>query len=106
MSKIFVLANEPIAISSKLFGIKDAELVNNIDELKDKIMNLINEKERGIVMLTSDLYNKLDDSMKRTIAISNTPLFIVIPLYKEGKTDYMLREIVLKALGIDIMGLV
>jgi len=95
MSKIVVFGNEEFVLGFELVGIE----TYLIEELEEIISN--KESDIGIVVISSDDYEKLSLRIKNTISKLLKP--IVVILSEDDIKGNSLREKIISAMGVDLL---
>ncbi len=100
------MGNGTLSLGFKIAGVTEAHSVNDTSEAEAKLKSLIERGDVGIIIVTSSA-RKLVKDRKLSEAISGSimPIIIEIPELNENITEEdTLRQLILRAIGIDIAG--
>jgi V/A-type H+-transporting ATPase subunit F len=102
--KVAVVGSEPLQLGFKLAGVTRSFIVGTRDEAESKLRELMNEPDVGIIVFTSKAAKLITDrKLRLAMQTSVLPLFVEVPDYDEKTaSESMLRELILKAVGIDV----
>ena len=95
---IAVVGKSDFVVGFKLAGIRKTCEVKDEKELENKIRELLNDKDLGIIVLHSDDLKKLSPGLQRVIDESVEPTFIAIG----SKEEAGLRDKIKRAIGVDL----
>jgi vacuolar-type H+-ATPase subunit F/Vma7 len=104
--RIAYMGNGTLSLGFKIAGVTEAHSVNDTSEAEAKLKSLIERGDVGIIIVTSSA-RKLVKDRKLSEAISGSimPIIIEIPELNENITEEdTLRQLILRAIGIDIAG--
>lgn len=103
--KIAAIGSEPLALGFRLAGVTESYVVEKQDEAEAAIRKLLEGGDVGIIVVTSRIVNAIKDRrLYDTIMNSTLPLFMLVADYKDDMTaeEDTLRQLIIRALGIDI----
>lgn len=96
--EIAVVGSEKFVIGFRLAGIRNTHTVNNDEELKEKINELFDDENIGIIVVMDEDVSHLPESFRKKIFGSIKPIVIAIGKIEEVE----LRERIKHAVGIDL----
>lgn len=97
MKKVATLGSEAFTLGFQLSGIR--KIVNVDDDILDKIHELKQDKEIGIVIIDENILQKLESHDRSEIEDSVEPVFI--SLSTESSSDNI-RKLIIKSIGVDL----
>lgn len=105
MFSLKVITDYENAPGFELTGI-DVSKVNSSGEATDRVREIIDSKEEGIVILNQSFFDEFDDKFKKEIDSCNKPIFMTFPDIKgwgvqEPETKYV-SQLIQRALGYTI----
>ncbi|MGC8479609.1 MAG: V-type ATP synthase subunit F [Candidatus Micrarchaeia archaeon] len=101
--KIGFVGGEELKLGLKLVGIRNAFSVQDGQEAESKIGELMQNKEIGIIIISSKILHEIKDRrILNAIDTSILPLFVEVPDYGSNYTPDTLGRLILRAIGIDI----
>ena len=83
---VLVIARDEIDLGFRLAGVK-IHAVRNSEEAREKLVEQLDSKEYGIILLDDELTTDFDNEMEKRILESEFPLVMLIPLRKELKEE-------------------
>jgi vacuolar-type H+-ATPase subunit F/Vma7 len=92
MYKVLVIARDEIDLGFRLAGVK-THAVKNSEEAREKLVEQLDSKEYGIILLDDELTTDFDEQLEKRILESDFPLVMLIPLRKELKEEILEDEI-------------
>ena len=92
MYKVLVIVRDEIDLGFRLAGVK-THAVKNSEEAREKLVEQLDSKEYGIILLDNELTTDFDEPLERRIIESDFPLVMLIPLKKELKEEILEDEI-------------
>ncbi|MEA2070715.1 MAG: V-type ATP synthase subunit F [Asgard group archaeon] len=103
--KIVSLTNAQVAMGLRLGGIKECYIADNPPEAVDKLQELSNNKEIGIIIIDDDIarlhHKVIDDIRSRKGAFP-----IIVEIQSEAKKETTgldpLKDLIKRAIGVDI----
>lgn len=101
--KIAVVGEALLSTGFALSGVKSSYRAVTGEEAEAAISALLEDKEIGIVIIAEKLLGKITDrKIQYAIDSSIMPMFVPVPSYKEGVHEDVLRNLIIRAIGIDI----
>jgi len=97
--EVAVIGDSELVMGFKLIGIKRTYESENPEELERSFKTAL-EEDIGVIITNDKAVNKLEQRFRRTIENSISP--IVVILSKESGASENLREMIKKAIGIDL----
>ena len=95
--EIGVVGREDFVLGFRLTGIRKAYGVYK-EELKPKVMEVLNDKDVGILIMHNDDIKELSPLLRKRLRESVAPVLVTIG--EKDETD--LREKVRRAMGVDL----
>ena len=86
MYKVLVITRDEIDLGFRLAGVK-THAVRNSEEAREKLVEQLDSKEYGIILLDDELTTDFDNQLEKRILESDFPLVMLIPLRKELKKE-------------------
>ena len=101
--KIVVIGNEQVTLGFKLSGVHSYTIAD-AGEAEALLKDLLQDGEVGLIILGSGIVSQIKDrKLLDVISSSILPMVIEIPaLGAERKEDDLLRNLIMRAIGIDI----
>lgn len=101
--RIAMVGGEELALGFKLAGVHESIIAETAAEAEDKIRQLLQKDDIGIIVISSRLANGIKDrKLLNAIDTSLLPIFIEVPEYGDSHSPDTLRRLILRAIGIDI----
>ena len=103
--RIAVVGSHSLELGFKIAGITTSYVVSTGEEAEPIIHKLLEQDEVGIIVIAANLAREIRDrKINEALTSSMKPLFIVVSDQGE-KEEYKdnLRQLIIRALGIDIM---
>jgi len=99
-----MIGNGLMSLGFKLGGIASSYEVYDQATAEAALKNVLDDKETGIVIITSGVKKLVKDrKLQEAISSSILPLFVEIPEEKEPvEEEDTLRSLIMRAIGIDI----
>lgn len=105
MYKLVVLTDPESAVGFRLAGVDVVEAVVP-EDVKKKLISLINDDTAGIVAVNEDLMNFIDSRMREKIDNIYRPIVVSIPVVKKMEITPERREyiasLIRRAVGFEI----
>ncbi len=100
--KFFVIGDEETVLGFKLAGV-EGKVISDKEELLNEIKNLMESGKYGVIIITTQLVNKIRDYVEELMFKSSFPLILEIPDRKSLDTyGINVREIIRKTVGIKV----
>ncbi len=101
--KIYVVGEKTFTLGFELAGIRNVVNTENMheSEIFEKLMEIAEKGEAGLVIVEDKVYEKLEKRAKRMLESFKEPLFIS---FSEKFGSETLREKILQTIGIDLLG--
>ncbi len=103
--RIAVVGGHALQLGFKIAGITTAYTAETGTEAEPIVQKLLQQEEVGIIVIAASLAKEIRDrKINEALTSSMKPLFIVVSDYGQ-KEEYKdnLRQLIIRALGIDIM---
>jgi V/A-type H+-transporting ATPase subunit F len=97
--EVAVVGDSELAMGFKLIGIKQIYESESKDDLKSNFKKAM-EGDVGVIITNDKAIDKLDQRFRRKVESSISPIIVV--LSKESGASENLREMIKKAIGIDL----
>lgn len=105
MYKLSVITDNRTADGFRLAGI-EVVAAETVEIAQEAILELLSDKEAGIIALDSRLAEAIDERIDRKLALVYRPLLVILPLGDELNTEAMaklrLSRLIKKAVGFDV----
>ncbi len=101
MDNIIIVGYDDFVLGFRLAGIKHIVELDRAEEPKERIMNVMEDKDNGIVVLQQDVFNKLSEWDRFGIEESIKPLAVVVSTQAEQDS---LRKMIIRSIGVDLLG--
>jgi vacuolar-type H+-ATPase subunit F/Vma7 len=104
--KIISLTNAQIAIGLRLGGIRECHVINNPEEAKEKLLELSEDREAGILLVDDGiarLHHEVIDEIRTRKGVF--PIIVEIQTHarqEAAKGTDPLRNLIKRAIGVDI----
>lgn len=104
--RVAYIGNSTLSLGFKIAGVTEAHSVNDSPEAETKLRSIMERGDVGIVIITSSARKLVKDrKLSEAISSSIMPIIIEIPELNENITEEdTLRQLILRAIGIDIAG--
>ncbi len=102
--KVCVVADEDTVTGFRLAGVKVGHAVDTPEEAVEKIRELAQDKDVGIIIVTERIMEKIRGEVEAIIGERTFPLVVEVP-DKGGKIEKKvdpLQELVRRAVGVEI----
>ena len=102
--KIFVIGDGTTVTGFRLAGVTHGFITEDHEEAKKKLLEIVNDRDIGLIILTEKLAEKLREEIKSISEERMSPLIVEIPDKFgpiEKKVD-PLKELVKRAVGVEI----
>ncbi|MBN2368489.1 V-type ATP synthase subunit F [Candidatus Woesearchaeota archaeon] len=100
MAELAVVGNNEFVMGFQLIGIKKVFEGESAERLKDCFSDALKDEEIGILVTNDRSLKHLDTRFRRTIENSQNPVVVVLSI--EAGAQENLREMIKKAIGIDL----
>ena len=97
--EVAVVGDSELAMGFKLIGIKKIFEAESKEDLKSNFKKAL-EDDVGVIITNDKAIEKLDQRFRRKVESSISPIIVV--LSKESGASENLREMIKKAIGIDL----
>jgi V/A-type H+-transporting ATPase subunit F len=101
MSELAVVGDSEFVMGFQIIGIKKIFEAESLDEFRDRFTTAMNDHTIGIIVTNSKALNKLEQNFRRTVENSITPVVVVLSTNPAAQEN--LREMIKKAIGIDLL---
>ena len=101
ITELAIVGNSEFVMGFELIGIKKIFEGETKEQLKDRFSNALADSKIGIVVTNDKAVNKLDSATRRQVENSVTP--VVVVLSTESFAQENLRDMIKKAIGIDLL---
>ncbi len=91
MYKVLVITQDEFGLGFRLAGVK-THTVRNSEEAREELVEQLNSKEYGIVLIDEELTVDLDDKLRERILESTLPLVVLTPVRKEFEEEAVYSE--------------
>ncbi|MGC8651810.1 MAG: V-type ATP synthase subunit F [Candidatus Micrarchaeia archaeon] len=104
--KMAVIGDPLLSLGLKLAGVKESYTVSSAEDAERTLSMLVDRGDIGIIVTSQSVAGSIKSKKLRDkIDTSIEPLIIAVPGYNESPAgEEMLRRLILKAVGIDLMG--
>ncbi len=103
MKKIAVIGDALLSTGFAFAGIKRTFIARNGEEAESAINALLQDDSIGIVIMAEKLIGQITNRrILNVIDSSAMPIFVSVPTYKEEGHGDALRNLIVRAIGIDI----
>ncbi len=102
--KIAYMGNNVLGVGFEIAGITDAYPVSDTEHSEAKLRELMGRDDVGIIIMTSSVRKLVRDRrLAESITTSIMPLVVEVPeLNEQMQEEDTLRQLILRAIGIDI----
>ena len=101
--KITYLGNSLLNVGFRIAGIADSSVVSSTHDAEAKLRELFEKNDTGIIIMTSSVRRMVKDRrLNDLIQTSMLPTVIEIPEANEQVGEDDLRNLIMRAIGIDI----
>jgi len=102
--KIAYMGNNLLNLGFKIAGVTESYVVADTQQAEGKLRELTDKDDIGIIVMTSAVKRLVKDRrLSETISTSIMPLIVEVPdLNEEFQEEDTLRNLILRAIGIDI----
>jgi vacuolar-type H+-ATPase subunit F/Vma7 len=95
--------NAMLGTGFALSGIKKRFVVRTEDEAEAAIKTLLDDQSVGIVIIAERIISRMTNrKLLYIIDSSIMPMFVPVPSYNESVHEDVLRNLIIRAIGIDI----
>ncbi|MEM2896469.1 MAG: V-type ATP synthase subunit F [Candidatus Bathyarchaeia archaeon] len=103
MGKLSVVADKETATYFKIAGVKNSFIAENELEAKEAFDTLYSNPEVSLIMVTQEVFEWVQDSLKEVKNFKDHPIVVAIP-GKSGKVPKaeLLVELIKKTIGVEI----
>ncbi len=106
MRKVVIFADIDSADGFRMAGVETFEGNDNVAQNKQILMRLVNDDDIGIVGVTEDIINGIDEGTRAKIERLERPIMVTLPTTKqleisEARHAY-LAKMIRRAIGFDI----
>ncbi len=103
MKKIGIVGDALLSTGLAFVGIKSTFIVKNGEEAEKAVRTLLEDHEIGIIVIAERLVKEITNrKLHNMIESSIMPMFVPVPSYKEEVKTDVLRNLIIRAIGIDI----
>lgn len=104
--KIVVIGGKVLPLGMKLAGVKESYTAEGPEDAEKLLRSLFERNDVGVIVITEGLAGSIKDRRVRyKMENSIDPLVISVAGYNEKQVgEGTLRRLILRAVGIDIMG--
>ncbi len=103
--QVLVITDPETAIGFRLTGVKVCAVVS-LDDARRELKKYIDEKQIGLIALSEDFSEAVDEALTNKFAAIVTPLLILIPSGSRLKMgvaqQHMLQKLIRSAIGFDL----
>jgi V/A-type H+-transporting ATPase subunit F len=100
MSELAVVGDEEFVMGFRLIGINKIFEAESKEKIKDSFSSAMNDKDIGVIVTNNRAIEMLESNFRRNVENSITPVVVVLST-KPGAQEN-LREMIKKAIGIDL----
>ncbi len=101
MLELAVVGDNEFVMGFELIGIKKIYEAESSQKLKESFSAVLNDKNIGVIVTNDIALQKIDPTFRRNIENSITPVVVVLSTKPGGQEN--LREMIKKAIGIDLL---
>jgi vacuolar-type H+-ATPase subunit F/Vma7 len=102
--RIAIIGDALLSTGFALAGIKKTYIARTGEEAEAAIKEILEDGSIGIVVIAERLRERIQSrKVQNIIDTSIMPMFVPVPLYKESVQVDVLRNLIIRAIGIDIM---
>ncbi|MFH2021507.1 MAG: V-type ATP synthase subunit F [archaeon] len=96
-----MVGDNDFVLGFKLIGIRRIYKGSTAEELRGVFSSVISDKSIGILVTDEQSISKLDPVYRKTVENSISPVVVVLSKNDSGQQN--LRDLIKKAIGIDLM---
>lgn len=100
ISELAVIGNSEFVLGFELIGLNVFE-AETAEKLKESFLKCLNDKNIGIIVTNDKSLEKLEPNIKRQVENSINPVLVVLSEKQVAQEN--LREMIKKAIGIDLL---
>ena len=97
--KVVTIGSRVFVTSFQLAGVQ-GKIVDSSDTAFEEIKKLYNEPEVGLVLVSDDLTEQINDKLTKLRAEKSTPLVFALPASGSEKSEVDYRVMLKKILGV------
>lgn len=106
MRKVVIFTDVESADGFRLAGVETVEGNDEVADNKQTLLKLVNDDDIGIVGVSEDIINSIDDNTRAKIERMERPIIVTLPTTKqlevsEARHAY-LAKMIRRAIGFDI----
>jgi len=99
MKKVVALGSEAFTLGFQLSGIRKIVNIHDNKDILDKIHELRQDKDIGIVIVDENILQKLESHDRSEIEESVEPVFISLSTESSSEN---IRKLIIKSIGVDL----
>jgi vacuolar-type H+-ATPase subunit F/Vma7 len=80
--KIACIGDRLSLLGIGLAGIKKVTYIKGNQDAREKLQEIANSKDYGLVLITSDVYKEIEETVKEIEGSKTLPIFLEIPFMK------------------------
>ena len=99
LMKVITVGSRVFVTSFQLAGVQ-GKIVESPEDAFDEIKKLYNDSDVGLVLVSDDLTEKINDQLTKLRAEKSTPLVFALPASGSEKSEVDYRVMLKKILGV------
>lgn len=106
MRKVVIFTDVESADGFRMAGVETVEGNDDVVDNKQTLLKLVNDDDIGIVGISEDILNSIDDSTRAKIEQMERPILVMLPTTKQLEVSearhVYLAKMIRRAIGFDI----